>query len=221
VERHDRRGFDRDHADVKRDKRQVAAADGAADAATPAQRSERMTTSTPPMNAGSQSRPEDDSGARAPRDEVLVAPQALAGADPSRRWTVREAWQAMTRGTLRYVDIRDDAELAAGWPPGAAHIALYATDEQGRARLSRAFVPAVRALVEAAKRGEGPPRVALGCAHGVRSRQAVGLLAAFGVVVDEVPGGWDGLRDELGRVREDGWLQAGLPVERPAPPDER
>jgi len=52
------------------------------------------------------------------------------------------------------------------------------------------------------------------CGHGVRSRQAVQLLAYAGIEVDEVPAGWhgDGHGAEAGVADHRGWLESGAAI---------
>mgnify|MGYP002631505359 FL=1 len=130
----------------------------------------------------------------------------------SRRWSVSAAYDAMQAGSLLYIDIRDGVECADGFPVGAAHVPLYRFDTVGTAHLNAQFVDEIRTLLRGHGCDGAVRRAAVGCAHGVRSRQAVMLLALAGIVVDDVPGGWDGRRDELGRVIEPGWRQVGLPI---------
>lgn len=137
------------------------------------------------------------------------------GADAG-HWDVEAAAEAMATGALVYVDIRSRGEVEAGLPRGAWHVPLFDADPGGRMTPNLAFVAEVTALT----RHVAPARCAVACAHGIRSRQARGLLAMAGVEVDEVPGGWDGLRDGMGRVLAAGWSHRDLPID-PQPPPER
>ena len=58
-------------------------------------------------------------------------------------------------------------------------------------------------------------KLLLGCQMGGRSAQAAQLLASVGYTdVTNVAGGFGGARDPAtGQVRNEGWVQAGLPVE--------
>ncbi len=128
-------------------------------------------------------------------------------------WTVEEAAAAMAAGNLIYLDSRSRAEVESGLPAGAWHIPLYDSTPTGTMVANQGFVAEVAALVAAC----APIRCAVACAHGVRSRQAHEILRLSGVDVDEIPGGWDGLRDSWGRVRSAGWSHVALPTEpRPA-----
>ncbi|MCB9739108.1 MAG: rhodanese-like domain-containing protein [Deltaproteobacteria bacterium] len=128
------------------------------------------------------------------------------------RWAVTDAAAAMAAGTLVYIDIRSTAEVEQGLPAGAYHVPLFDAGPFGMVPNGNFAAEVAAVLAEVA-----PTRCAVACAHGVRSRQAVGLLAMAGIEVDEVPGGWDGLRDGWGGVVAPGWSHASLPVEaRPA-----
>jgi rhodanese-related sulfurtransferase len=62
-------------------------------------------------------------------------------------------------------------------------------------------------------------RLLIGCQVGGRSMQAAQMLVASGFSdVSNVLGGYGGARDPMtGSVRDEGWTQAGLPVESEAP----
>jgi rhodanese-related sulfurtransferase len=142
--------------------------------------------------------------------------EAGQGGVGPRRWTVAEAHPAMRAGALVYVDVRSSAEVAEGLPEGAYHVPLFDQDGRGAMQFNAGFLRELQALAAAV----APAAVAVGCAHGVRSRQAALLLAEAGLAVDEVPGGWDGMRDGLGRPLAEGWSHAGLPRD-PAPRADR
>jgi rhodanese-related sulfurtransferase len=107
-----------------------------------------------------------------------------------------------------YVDVRTEAEYAAGHPAGALNLPWQLQGPSGLL-LNPAFVELVERLF-----GRGA-RLVLGCKSGVRSLRAAEALAAAGhVELLELRPGYDGLRDAFGRVREPGWLASGLPVEQ-------
>ncbi|MEY3012112.1 MAG: hypothetical protein RIT45_847 [Pseudomonadota bacterium] len=124
-------------------------------------------------------------------------------------WTVEEAAAAMAADELVYIDIRSRAEVETGLPAGAWHIPLYDSATTGAMEVNQGFVAEVAALLAAS----APRRCAVACAHGVRSRQAVEILRLSGIEIDEVPGGWDGLRDGWGQVLAAGWSHLPLPTE--------
>ncbi len=118
-------------------------------------------------------------------------------------------WRAMTNGEAVLIDVRTEAEFAAGHPKGAVHVALY-EDVQDRRALRPGFVEQVADV-----QGALDPGVILviSCRTGARSRQAVQVLRASGVApVADFPGGWDGKTDSWGRVTALGWRGAGLPI---------
>jgi rhodanese-related sulfurtransferase len=62
-------------------------------------------------------------------------------------------------------------------------------------------------------------RLLIGCQVGGRSVQAAQMLVGSGFSdVSNVLGGYGGARDPMtGTLRDEGWMQAGLPVESEAP----
>jgi rhodanese-related sulfurtransferase len=117
-----------------------------------------------------------------------------------------EEVQALVAAGYVYVDVRTEAEFAAGHPPGALNVPVSSAGTP-----NPEFVPVLeRALGKDAK-------LVLGCQAGPRSRRAAALLiqAGFADVV-EMPAGLGGGRDEFGRPLP-GWIQKGLPVEAGAP----
>lgn len=127
--------------------------------------------------------------------------------------TVREAHQKQTEGYV-YVDVRSVPEFQAGHPAGAVNVPLLHFDERTRQMVpNREFVAVMRANF--------PPdsRLLIGCQVGGRSVQAAQMLAGSGFSdVSNVLGGFGGARDPMtGTLRDEGWTQAGLPVESDAP----
>ncbi|MET9290842.1 rhodanese-like domain-containing protein [Streptomyces sp. NPDC003077] len=102
------------------------------------------------------------------------------------RLTPAQAHQRVADGDAVLVDVREDAEWAAGHAPGALHLPL--------SRLS-----AGASLPSAA---QGKPVVAV-CRSGNRSQRAAEILAASGVEATDVTGGMTA------------WAEAGLPVTCP------
>lgn len=127
--------------------------------------------------------------------------------------TVREAHQKQTEGYV-YVDVRSIPEFEAGHPAGAVNVPLLHFDERTRQMVpNREFVQVMRASF--------PPdtRLLVGCQVGGRSVQAAQMLVGSGFGdVSNVLGGYGGARDPMtGSLRDEGWSQAGLPVETEAP----
>jgi len=127
--------------------------------------------------------------------------------------TVREAHQKQTGG-YTYVDVRSVPEFEAGHPAGAVNIPLLHRDARtGQISPNAEFVQVLQATF--------PPdaKLLIGCQVGGRSAQAAQLLDNLGYQdVSNVLGGYGGARDPVtGAVRDEGWTQAGLPVESEAP----
>jgi rhodanese-related sulfurtransferase len=130
----------------------------------------------------------------------------------ARNVTVKEAHQKQADG-YTYVDVRSVAEFEQGHPADAVNVPLLHFDERtGQMVPNREFLEVMR--------GSFPPdaKLLIGCQVGGRSAQAAQLLAGAGYQdVSNVLGGYGGARDPLtGAVRDEGWTQAGLPVESSA-----
>lgn len=128
--------------------------------------------------------------------------------------TVTEALDAQRAGAT-YVDVRSTEEFAAGHPAGAINMPLLDHDEDtGQLMPNPDFIRVMKATFA--------PDAALlvGCRSGGRSLRAVHMLSAFGFTgVMNVRGGFEGSCTPTGAVRDQGWTDAGLPVETGAPPD--
>jgi rhodanese-related sulfurtransferase len=117
-----------------------------------------------------------------------------------------------TETAWHLVDVRTVEEFEAGHPAGAWNIPVAFAGSFGP-RTNAIFVEAVAACFEP------NDRLLLNCAVGARSEQACGVLAAAGFTqLVNVEGGFSGARDMLGRLREPGWLDCGLPVAEVAEP---
>jgi rhodanese-related sulfurtransferase len=105
-----------------------------------------------------------------------------------------------------YVDVRTEAEFAAGHPEGAINVPVSFKGVQ-----NPEFLPVLeRALGKDAK-------IVLGCQSGPRSKRAAGALEAAGFTdIVEMPAGVAGGRDEFGRPLA-GWVACGLPMQSGAP----
>jgi rhodanese-related sulfurtransferase len=117
-----------------------------------------------------------------------------------------EEVRALLAEGYTYVDVRTEAEFAAGHPEGAINVPVSFKGVQ-----NPEFVAALeRALGKDAK-------IVLGCQSGPRSRRAALMLEAEGFTdVVEMPAGIAGGRDEFGRPVA-GWVACGLPMETGAP----
>lgn len=105
-----------------------------------------------------------------------------------------------------YLDVRTEAEFAAGHPPGALNVPVSAAGVPN---------PEFVAVVEQAFGKDA--KLVVGCKAGPRSRRAQASLVAAGFTnVVDMPAGFGGSRDEFGRPLR-GWVAVGLPVETGAP----
>ena len=130
-----------------------------------------------------------------------------------RQISVQEAHGEQLQGAV-YVDVRSQPEFEQGHPAGAVNIPLLDVDERsGQMLPNDNFVQVVQANFPA----DAP--LLLGCQVGGRSQHAARVLAAAGFAnVANVRGGFAGAVDRMsGRVVDEGWSDAGLPVETGAP----
>lgn len=126
-----------------------------------------------------------------------------------RRVSAREAKALLDAGYV-FVDVRTEAEFAAGHAVGAVNVP-YAFAGPSGTTPNPDFVDLCARLW-----GKDTPLV-VGCKSGVRSLAAAELLVAAGHTdVVELRPGWDGLRGPFGQLTEKGWVGEGLPVERGA-----
>jgi rhodanese-related sulfurtransferase len=126
----------------------------------------------------------------------------LTRCDMSAKTASPQEVQSLVAEGYVYVDVRTEAEWAAGHPPGALNVPVTIAGAP-----NPEFVPVLeRALGKDAK-------LVLGCKAGPRSHRAAELLAAAGFTeLVEMPAGFSGGRDAFGQALP-GWVQAGLPVE--------
>jgi len=105
-----------------------------------------------------------------------------------------------------YLDVRSTPEFDQGHPKGAVNIPLL-NFLGGRMVPNPDFQKVVEANFPK------DTKLVIGCKSGGRSLQAAALLAAAGYAnVVDMQGGFGGGRDNLGRVSDPGWADAGLPV---------
>ena len=125
---------------------------------------------------------------------------------PVKNATVRQTAVLQKDGST-YVDVRSVPEFAQGHPVGAVNVPLLHYDDRtGQMAPNREFL--------AIMHGNFPTdaKLLIGCQIGGRSAEAAQLLASIGYTdVTNVLGGYGGAHDE-------GWTQAGLPVETEATP---
>jgi rhodanese-related sulfurtransferase len=131
---------------------------------------------------------------------------------PIKNVTVREAHQKQSEG-YTYVDVRSVPEFDAGHPSGAINVPLLNRDPRsGQMSPNPEFLDIMRASFS------GDTKLLIGCQVGGRSAQAAQILAGSGFSdVHNVLGGFGGARDQMTGGIQEGWSQAGLPVETEAP----
>ena len=128
---------------------------------------------------------------------------------------VRQAHELQSSGDYTYVDVRSTPEYDQGHPAGAHNVPLLHLDPATRQMLPNPdFVSVMQAAYPA------DARLLIGCQMGGRSARAAAVLAAAGYTdVSNVAGGYGGARDRMtGQVVNEGWADAGLPVETAATP---
>lgn len=123
-----------------------------------------------------------------------------------------EAKARLMNGAL-YLDVRSEPEFEEGHADGAINVPWRRFGPQG-------MEPNPRFLEQIAARLTRDQSLVIGCKSNVRARAAADALSAAGfedLVVLKV--GFDGIRDQFGRVTEPGWGRVGLPVESGADPE--
>ncbi len=125
----------------------------------------------------------------------------------TRHLSVDEAWQEMSGRGAIYVDVRSPGEFAGGHPQGAYNVPLFVIDPRsGQLAPNEDFVAICTALIAQHRAPASDASVILGCAAGVRSRQAAELIVAHGVGdLLECVGGWHGA------AGFQGWAMSDLP----------
>ena len=127
----------------------------------------------------------------------------------------RTAHELKADGGHTYIDVRSMPEYDMGHPEGAHNVPLLHLDPTTRQmRPNPEFLAVIKANY--------PPdaKLLVGCQMGGRSAQAGQLLVSAGYQdVSNVLGGFGGARDQVtGEVVNEGWADAGLPVEQGAQP---
>ena len=119
------------------------------------------------------------------------------------RISPEEAYAKMTNEGFAYVDVRTEAEFAAGHPAGAYNVPIAEPDF-------------VRVMV--ARFGKDA-KIVVGCRSGGRSLRAAQTLQreGFTSVLDQ-RAGWDGAATPYGQITEKGWARLELPKEEGAAP---
>ena len=129
---------------------------------------------------------------------------------------VKTAHQLQTGEEHIYVDVRSILEYDRGHPEGAYNIPLLHADAaSGQMRPNPAFLSVMQANYPLGT------KLLIGCQMGGRSAQAGQILVVAGYQnVSNVLGGFGGARDRIsGQLVNEGWVDAGLPVEQDGPQD--
>jgi len=121
------------------------------------------------------------------------------------RVSPEEAHIHMCEQGASYVDVRTVAEFDAGHPEGAYNVPWQVPGPHGLVE-NPSFLQEMRATFGTDE------LLVVGCASGVRSLAAAQALlgAGFSHVVEQ-RGGYDGVRDPFGGIKERGWQELGLP----------
>lgn len=127
------------------------------------------------------------------------------------RYSPAEAQKLIADEGYVYVDVRTEAEYAAGHPVASLNVPVMNAGPGGMSP-NPDFVRVMNGLF--AK----DAKLVVGCRSGVRSMRAAELLVAAGFtgVVDQ-RAGFEGPKDPAGKTLEAGWGPAGLPVETATP----
>lgn len=123
---------------------------------------------------------------------------------------VRQAQALRADEDYTYVDVRSVPEYDAGHPAGAHNVPLLHRDPAtGMMQPNVQFLQVIQANY--AK----DAKLLVGCQMGGRSSQAAQILSSAGYTnVCNVLGGFGGARDRFtGQVLNEGWADAGLPVD--------
>lgn len=130
---------------------------------------------------------------------------------------VRTAHDLQSGDDHIYVDVRSTREFESGHPAGAHNVPLLNLDLQtGQMRPNPEFLAVMQANY--------PPesKLLIGCQMGGRSAQAGQILVTAGYQdVANVQGGFGGAQDRMTGEVIEGWVGAGLPVERDTPAENR
>jgi rhodanese-related sulfurtransferase len=106
-----------------------------------------------------------------------------------------------------YLDVRTEAEFAAGHPAGAINIPVLVAKGPGQMQLNLEFVDVAEKVIPRDR------KLVVGCMAGGRSQRACEMLEEAGYTdLTNVVGGFGGQRDTSGQVVVAGWKDSGLPV---------
>ena len=106
-----------------------------------------------------------------------------------------------------YLDVRTEAEFAAGHAAGAVNIPVMVARGPGQMQMNIDFVEVAEKVIPKDR------KLVVGCMSGGRSQRACDMLEEAGFTdLTNVVGGFGGQRDQSGKVVVAGWKDAGLPV---------
>lgn len=124
-----------------------------------------------------------------------------------KRVSPEEAHALVANEGYAYVDVRTDAEFAAGRPTGAKNIPFMVASSGGMTK-NPDFLEVMKAVYPT------DARLVIGCKSGGRSLKAASELISAGFTsIVEQRAGFDGARNAFGKLVEEGWSQKGLPTE--------
>jgi rhodanese-related sulfurtransferase len=132
-----------------------------------------------------------------------VSSVARVGPEEARRLCEEEGYV--------YLDVRTEAEYAAGHPKGAQNVPFLLATADG-AKPNARFLDDVSALY-----AKDRP-ILVGCRSGARSLKAAEAMIAAGFArIVELRPGYEGTRSPFGELKERGWVAHGLPTETTTP----
>jgi rhodanese-related sulfurtransferase len=125
-----------------------------------------------------------------------------------RQQTPPEAHQTLKQNPdALYLDVRTEAEFAAGHAAGAINIPVMVARAPGQMQMNPDFVEVAEKVIPKGR------KLVVGCMAGGRSQRACDMLEEAGFTdLTNVVGGFGGQRDQSGKVVVVGWKDAGLPV---------
>ena len=126
---------------------------------------------------------------------------------------VQTAHKLQSDAGYTYIDVRSIPEFENGHPTGAHNVPLLNLDSRtGQMQPNEDFLAVVQANYAT------DSKLLVGCQMGGRSTQAGQILIAAGYQdVTNVVGGFGGAQNRITGERNEGWVDAGLPVEQGAP----
>ena len=125
---------------------------------------------------------------------------------------VQTAHKLQSDAGYTYIDVRSIPEFENGHPTGAHNVPLLNLDSRtGQMQPNEDFLAVVQANYAT------DSKLLVGCQMGGRSTQAGQILIAAGYQdVTNVVGGFGGAQNRITGEMNEGWVDAGLPVEQGA-----